>query len=327
MEIKNIALSAIGVAIAALIVVSLLVPIVNDATSTTTTFENKGYFYVDTFDTTEDLTVSWDHENPGVITVNDDEVPVNLLGHSDSELLTLVSGSTSSGGTFALVVLSTSSDGTIKSVRYSGATGGSVNASISAGTDLTLTCTGGTATVSDGTNTATASYTSISSICADKTNLVMKDSTVSARLLTTSNLSVQTIANMALVTGGSVSGTMGEILSGTVASPSITVWRASSSVALKAGTLTVNKTAISEYTNLYSVDTVSFTTTLTDTVGEETKTADTDITLTSFVVPAEVTASKVSPMDATQATMLNIVPILVIIGLLCATVALIIARK
>ena len=137
MESKNLLTLAITLTVGIILAGAMLMPIINEMTVTTDTFTNEGYFYMDEIDADSTRTILWDHTAPNQLTIDSDNVvalPTNV------SVTTVCSGDNwmvrhSPNSLFQLYI-----------------TNGGVSASVTDGTDLMITISGGTLTA---VNTAT----------------------------------------------------------------------------------------------------------------------------------------------------------------------------
>lgn len=93
------------------------------------------------------------------------------------------------------------------------------------------------------------------------------------------------------------------------------------------GEATINYEAVSGYEDLYLIDTITFTITADYTVDETTTTITTDATYSTFVIPKQVIAEKTVHADAETIAMLETIPILIIAGLIVGIAATVVSRR
>lgn len=284
---------------------SLLVPVIEDTTATTGDLENDGYFHMTKYDTTEDVTIEWDHENPTVITVNGTDYSPNTptnkwvsLAIGDDWYFRYADGS---------------------SIQYIQMTYGGIeyiSASTSAATDITVVCSEGTATATiytDGTagTTKTAEYTELYVISGDTGDYVMKDSDESVYMASDSEFVA--LGSTALGSGRCVLRIDGTIEDGAT----VTVI-GSSYDDTTTSDITVNTTDLDEYIG-YSLSTITFTVNANDT--------DYDATYSYFIVPSEVTLELREHMGEEAINLIEVLPVLLIVGLFVVTVGAIYFRN
>lgn len=308
MDPKNIAVLVIGSAVCVMIFSALLVPIVSEATTITDEFTNSGYFTLEKYDDETDLTVEWDHTTPTKITINDEEIA--LTGFPINKWMSIVVGDDwmlrfANGGTLYFSQL-----------RYGAMQ--TVSVASNTDTDLTIVCEDGTATVTKYTSGVAGSpievtYTELYAISntGDYVMKISEDSVIMAGdspilALGTTDLG-EGYACMCKITGTIDTGINAEILAST-----------SGTAAIVEDSLTVNKTALSNDIG-YSLDNIQFEISDRD--------SDYDATYSYFIVPAEVTLEKTVHPDNATLALLNVLPILVIMGIVLAVVGVAVANR
>lgn len=296
MDWKQITGLVVGVVIAALLLTTILVPIIGEATTTEKTFTNEGFFYLQEY-TGDDIEYSakWDHTKPTSFTVNDVEIPITYTENLNTSIVL--------DGNFFL--------------RYVPATGVSlyygsqaiVEANLTNGYDMTLSYSSGTLTITNGTASREISVETFYSI-ATEGDYVMKKPTV------------QTYMNGdSLIYGagrtGSGDNILGSLVSGTVEDVDVTVWRGTYEVS----DIEVTKTTVNGYDDLYLFDKVTFKATNTETTTVQ------NVTYNYVVVPYQVTAELSQHLDGSSIALLSIVPLLITVGIIMAVVGLFVIRR
>lgn len=150
MDIKTISVAFVAIMVGAVAFVAML-PIFQDVTATEDTLTNTGYMRYTAISSTDDtvITISWDHTEPTKLTVNDKTFTI----------------SAPSGQTMSMVFANNFNlryNTTGPAMDCYGTVNNTVSASVSDATDITLTLSSGTATVTntaDTPDTATYSYT------------------------------------------------------------------------------------------------------------------------------------------------------------------------
>ena len=70
METNKLVAGIVATAIAVIVLAGVLMPALNNATETHTTFKNDGYYRMAEFDDTASFTAKWDHTDPNAFTVD-----------------------------------------------------------------------------------------------------------------------------------------------------------------------------------------------------------------------------------------------------------------
>ena len=303
----------IGISIAAVIGIivlgSVLMPILDNATATTDTFTNEGYFHMQKYDTSTDVTISWDHANPKVITVND--VDYSMSGVLPYNQWTSMIVADDWYFRYA--------DGLqtqFVQVTYGGIT--NIPGASNSTTDFEIVCSDGTATINaigtGGTQTKTATYTNLYIVSDNDAPFVMKKSDVSAYMGKDTPF---------VALGSSAVGTSQSAIcriDGTIAGGATVDVIASTNddTTLVADSVVINTTELSDNVG-YQLSTIQFQ--LTNTSG------DTDVTYSYYVVPAEVTIEKSEHLSDGQNQLLAVIPMLVIVAILLGVVALVVRSR
>lgn len=301
MDIKNMAGLVVGVVVGVVLLSALLFPIVGEATATTTTFKNDGYYHLTKYEATDSVTLEWDAATPDVFTVNGEEVTY----HNDSGLAVSIG----LGQRFAvrLPVNNTA-------INFYGA-GTYINTNATY-TTFTLTYTGGTVTATNGDATKEiASVSEIFVISADG-DYVMKKSDAHAYL----NSGSEVVADSEIYASGQTYNGANYIfwhLEGTINDMDYPDTFDNN--------LTITNEAIhgeysTKYNDLYVLDNLTFTATASNAVVY-------NVTASYFVVPAEVTAEKTVHMNDVENTLVGIIPVLIVMGLILGVLAFFYSRR
>lgn len=307
MEIKDLT-AILVVAMVGCVLVAGFIPVVGESVSATDTLENTGYYHMEKYDADTDLTISWDHTKPKVITVNDDEIPIT--GTPVNQWVSIVVGDTwalryANGGTLFFTTLNY---GSMQSI----------GANTQNNKDLTIVCENGTATATPYTSgtpetSVTVSYSEIYVIANDG-NYVMKKS----------NESVYMGGNTPIVAFGttpldssyscmvSIRGTIADGVTPTI------IASTSGEAELVTDSVTVNTTALTSYVG-YSLDSIQFD--ISD------RGTDYPATYSYFIVPATVTLEKAIHADAGTASMIAMIPFILIMGIVLMFVGVVLVRR
>lgn len=282
---KFVGLLVFGI-IGALLVVALT-PMITDVTDPNKTYENEGYFNLEKY--TDELTFSWDYTDPDVFTVNDEEVEY----HNDSGM----NVSVVLGERFAIRLTPNNAGISF----YGAGTYISANATTPV---ITATLSEGSITVTNGTNSKViTNVTEVYSIANDG-SYVMKKADSTAYL----NSGSEIVADSEIyATGQTFNGS------------NYIFWHMDGTIddlkypdEYDSGLTITNEAIHGQYStvcnDLYELNNITFTATASNSVVY-------NVTASYFVVPAEVTAEKTVHADSTLATVLNLLPLIVVIGL------------
>ena len=255
------------------------------------TFTNDGYYNV-TYTETEEVTISWDHTKPKIITVDDTDI--DLTGITVD--LTIVAGDD--------WLVRYKSAGI---VTFWPASGNTVEANVTAGTDMTIVASEGTATITTtagSNNTASPTYTGLYTI-SENGDYVMKKSDAPAYLKGDSSILAIGITN---INGGTavILRFEGNIDDGLTES----AYRVSGATF---SNTTMDYSAVSGYKDLYSINKITSTVTY--------NTQNNNVTYSYFIVPAEVTADTNNP-DVYK-NLVSVLPLFALILLVAGAASLV----
>lgn len=280
------------------------IPMIEDTTSATDTYHNDGYFRMTHYGIDEDVTLTWDVTKPKVVVVNDVEVPINY--NVTNGQVTIVAD------TNFIVRLNNGASAT--SVSYIGPTGAAHTATISAefvfsNGDLAVTMV-----VDSGSVDYTATYENIYVPSLDgpyimkmydRPAYVNADSHIFAYGMTRINTSTGVMPAPGV--GLEFDGNIDDGITGRV-------WRYGNFPTTLSNE-TINSTIESSHVDLYKFESITATATLSETVDEQTVTTDTEVTYNCLLVLYEVTAERTIHADNTLATIINLLPLIAMIGL------------
>lgn len=301
MKIPAIAITAVVVVI---VLAGVLMPVLDDATKTEDSFTNDGYFHLNKYDASADsLTIFWDHNSPRVLTVGsttyDLDTPVNqwidVIVGDDWYIRYAYGGSVSFMGFDGYGFVS------------------QVLASVTNGSDMTAVLSGGTVTVTVSTTGASdivksTSYTEYYALSGDTGDYVMKKSAETVYM--SEDTPIYAIGSTDAFSGAAMVKLTGSIEDGVTA----TVLR-STSGEVTAGPTTVNTTKVNDYAGFYELSTITF-----DLIkGDDTQAA----TYSYFIVPSTVDGERAVHFTDNQNAIFAAIPIMVIVALLIAVVALV----
>ena len=290
---------------------SVLMPVLNDATKTTGTISNDGYFRMQKI-TDEDETVytlTWDRTSDKVL-LNGTEI--EMSGKSTYSSLGGVSIAMTDNSVSRYVPalrIQTWISGVGGSMGYSSTT---MEIEFNQGT-LTITADEGLETEAVKTTTYEYAY-----FASNTGNYVMKDKDQKAAVFADSEIYAMGVTN---INNSTAPGTpILSVLKMTGDASSVEF----SAIYGLSGTPTFSdveiiKTENSKYVGVYDLDKVTATVTYDS--------ADTAITYSYFVVPYQVTAELSEHLSAGEIALMNAIPVMVIVALLMAAVGAIFIRN
>lgn len=296
MEKTNLLTLVVTLTVGIILAGSLLMPVISDATETTDTFENTGYFSMTKYDTETDLTIEWDHTKPKVITINEEDIA--LEGFPLNQWISIIIGDDwmvryANGGTLYFSQL-----------RYGNMQ--TMSADTNTGTDMTIVCEAGTATATRYTSgtpgtPAEVSYTEIYAI-SERGDYVMKKATDIAYMAGDSPIVAygttdlgSGYSSMIKITGTINDGVDVTILAST-----------SGSAAIVDDSIVINKTATTS-TIGYELSNIQFE--ISD------RGDDYPATYSYFIVPAKVTLELTEHLSNGEIAIMNAIPLMIIVAL------------
>lgn len=281
--------------VSVIVLAAVLIPTLNDATTTEDTFKNEGYFYLDEF--TDDYTFFWDYDDPTTFTVNGEDV--TFINNSGLDVRVVL------GEKFMV----THTSAGLSCTFYGNGTYVIANAT---NKTLTLTLSGGTLTATNGNTTKTISDVSLLYSIVEKGDYVMKKSNSIAYLKDDSTI---------YATGHTYNGVNNIFwhLEGTPAANDGISWPDDYNSNFTVTNETVNIVENSDHIDLYDLTNLTFTVTNNN--------VEYNVTASYFVVPAEVTAERSVHLTDAMNVILNVIPLLIIVAVLLGVVAVFILRR
>lgn len=283
----NILTLVITLTLGVILAATLLVPIIDNATTTTDTYTNDGLIHLEKYTAeSDDITIAWTYDTPNAITINDETLTL-----PDVEYLSIDMGN----------------DWFVRynrgvSMSYL-ATNASIVSTVAGEGSLTVTLSGGTITATDGTTTKTNTYTEYLCITPDENaSYVMKKAADSVYLKGDSEI----------IAYGQTSSYAFKIVGNVTDGVTVSQIRGSS---VEIDNETVNATADDSHIDLYKFTSVTFTY------------GDATATYNAVVVPKEITAEKSAHLTDGQISLMGAIPIMVIVALLMAAVGAIVLRR
>lgn len=301
-----------------ILIATVMVPVISDATTTTETFTNDGYFRMTHYDVddTDSVVVEWTYDNNTVITV--DGVEYDLTGPASSGVSAVIISDT------AVLRASVAANYNIGNVGYL-TDDTSIYAEVGNSGSISITFSAGSysgSIVRNGSSTAVSGTYSDLYVPDSEGEYIMKAADASAYVLSDSPILAYgvTVVNTNLSTTAKGIG-----ISGDIDDLEVTVWRGASGFTYTDPV--ANYSAVSGYVDLYALDDITFTGTVTETVDDETVTTDTAITYSYFLVPYQVTAELSQHLSDTEITLLSIIPLFLIAAVLCAVTYVVIRNR
>lgn len=286
MEKTNLLTLVVTLTLGIILAGSLLMPVISDATETERTFTNDGLIRMDKVDTDYSASIFWDHTDPTVITVNDEtyELPQNLP-------IALTVGGTEEFfiryNTDAVYIFQNNS---------------TMAASVTNGTDLTVTIANGEITSTDGTYTITFTYSDSLFIVSDKGKYVMKNTSEAAYVKGDSDIHAYGRTYLT----GTINTACNFAIDGTITDGfTIEGWGTTSTIT--ATEYTVTSEVVAGYVDLHKFTKIDFTA----SDGTNTATA----TYGQVIVPYEVTAELTNHLNSGEIAIMNALPIMIIVAL------------
>ena len=312
--IQYCVMAAVGV----LVFSALLIPLVNEATATNTTFTNDGYYTMDKLDTDTNATIEWSKDSLNILTVNGVDIDMSEFVGVNRTSFTII-------GSDYLVIRYEKTSDVVAGVQLYGTNGAYLsfhsNTAADAGDKLTISISEGTITcTTNGTTPLNRSYTITDEgyiINPNGTGIfaVMKYADTPAYVLEDSDIKL---------IGVSVAGGPNAIVlygAGTIAGGMeiSTVYKPESITAVSYSNITATDSAVNGYNGLYSLDKYEFT------INYDNSTYN--ATYSYFIVPVEVTADKTVTADDSTRAVMGIIPVIVIVGLIAGIVGIVAVRR
>lgn len=316
MEPKRMIELTVGIVVGLVVFTAILMPVVNNATTTETKFANTGYYTYDAVTEDTNVIIEFDPAKQDKLTINNTEITMPQVSSGSPTQWTLCG----------------SENFTVRYVKTSGGTG-----------PYTLQCYGSNGYIA-GDPSATTTVVSL-----EISNTTMKfnrnDSTSRSYDMGTHGFVINPdgdgtlmlkypsqnayvkgdsdiyLCGTTFVTGSGTNDYVGVFGYGTL-DDGLTMssfYGNTSPNTVTFGDVTANYTEVGGYIDLYELE--SFTFPLTQ------NSATVTATYSYFVVPTEVTAEKAVHADSQTIAMLNVIPILIIAGLIIGIVGVAITRR
>lgn len=285
------------VAMVGCVIVAGFMPVLNETVESDTTFTNKGYFYMDKITDSTVRTIVVDSTDLNTILV--DNVAVS-------------NGSTGIGATIVC------SDNWLIRTTNAGAqvftSSGAGAGTSSSQPIMTITIEAGQVEVT-ASSTQTLTFTEGFAITNQKSDWVMKSANASAYMVAGSDIVDSELTAMGRSSAGG-NNAIGIRITGTVLDVDISEFTNTSVVF---GEPTINAVAIDGYNGLYQLTDIQFTGTINDNTS--------NVTYNRFIVPAEVTAEKAIHADDNTASIISMVPFILIMGIVLMFIGVVLVRR
>lgn len=303
MDNKLIMIS-IAAVIGIIVLGSVLMPILDDATDTHDTFTNTGLYHMEKIDESRDFVLKWEYASPNQVTLDGETIALSQGGYPLTILFT---------EDIMLRVTYGASCDALGATDDLGATtlvGGSVAGSV----DLTVTASSGTLTLTNGTDTKTYD-TSAGMIISSDGPYVMKNYNTTAYMDGDTEFYVAGYTYRAL--GVAYTNFVG-IFSGTINGGIDPISYVPSTYTISDPTFTYTAES-DKYTDFY--DFSGFSIGLTDGTNSGT------VTYTQLIVPVEVDAELSQHLTPGQNELLGVIPVMIIVAVLLGVVALVLRSR
>lgn len=307
----------IGLVITALVSVivlaAVLIPTINDATTTHETFKNEGYYRMSAFEHDgTDYTITWAIEKPTIFVINDVEYNMAEILTVTNQYFTMFASDgaymrVSNKGTDAVVVQCHNSTGNpMLAFDSSSTTMQSMSITIDEDSiDVTR--------VTDSSITTSANYSEWIYVFDPDGNYMMKDKDKAAYVADEDIIILAGVTNVqtspATPVGVYGHGTIDNLVIESGYPDDDTVY----------SNIVINSAAVSGYVKLNTVGDITF-----DMTRDGTTTA---ATYSYYLVPVEVTAERSQHLSPAEIEILDILPVFIIIAVLIAAVAAVAFRR
>lgn len=295
MDMKIVGIT-VAVLVSLTVLAGVLMPVLDDATATTDTFTNDGYYDMRYVDATADVLITWDAQDPHKVTVNDEVIDLPTI--PASRRTTIVAGDS--------FIIRYYDD----RIQWT-TTGGSSYIT----DDATFTASGGNCNMSWGTTSVDRTYTSLY-IPSPDGPLVMKKYDESAYMNADSVF-------VAIGTSDIGTDNVGIKIVGSIEDgATITTWKSPGNATWTFSNIVINSTPVDTHKDLYQLSTIT-----ADAVNDATTPQSGSIAYSYYMVPLEVTAERAVHFTDNQNAIFAVIPMLVIVAILIGLVALVIRSR
>lgn len=303
MDMKIVGIT-VAVLVSLTVLAGVLMPVLDDATTTESTFKNTGAFFVEV-DPADSYTIAYDN------TVANNEITVNGTKITLNRDYTIVALEN------AILRLNANSH----TLDWNGngqyiANINVLNITISSGS-----ISGSYTTTGSSTSWPTMTYSKCYVISGTEQTLIMSDYSIPVTIKGDSEIVAfgRTVLNDAGTNKQYLVQIEGTINDGV----DVTINNVSSGVDIGATItdLSINCTPVDGYNDLYTLNSITFKAAVTDGG------ATTNVTFSAYIVPSEVTAELTEHFTDNQIALFDAIPIIVIIAILLGVIALVIRSR
>lgn len=309
--IQYCVMAAVGV----LLFASLLIPLTNEATATTETLTNDGFFRMKEITAdSDDVTITWSYTDPYVFNVGDEivKLPAGTTGGNPVYPYTIFANEG-----WGLRVAVSANDRVDLNLYGSGENSNLLwYATTVDSSEVTITLIGGTATFDNGASSVVSrTYTSVY-IPDNNGDYVLKKPTDSVfmtkdSLIYSTGRTSATFGSNVFAINLNLAGNIDNGVNVSVLAPA----------GFTASNIEVNSSVVSGYIGLYKFDNVTFDITQTSTE------ITTGAVYSQVIVPYEVTVEKAVHADDSTRAIIGVIPLIVIVGLVAGIVGVIAVRR
>lgn len=306
METKKIVMGVISIAVAIIVLMSMI-PIFTDAGASEDTFTNDGLIQMNVLDADSTYSANWDYTKPAKLTIGTTEIDLptdsafalNLYCNENFFLRYYYAG--------------TNGANTFLELYKVGVSGSAVYAArANESKSMSIAISEGTITFNNGGTDYEITFDTMYAI--DLTgNYVMKRSTESAYLNGDSEIFAHGRTNVAGITVNTV--ITGNIDDGFAKQ----TWPESLTITSDEDVIS-DATSVSSHLDLYTLKELSYGVTNTSTSATGT------VTYSQFIVPSEVTAERSAHASPVESTLIGLIPLLMMVGIMLTAIGLFIAK-
>lgn len=311
MNTKQIVTGVVALVVAIVITISCAIPVISDSTVAEDTFTNNGYYFMNKIDEGTAITVSWDYQKPTILTVNSEDVAL-----PDKDAMSTIPFTIFCSQSWFMRYGFDSTDGYYVAT-YQNANTTSYSGNVTSERSLTMTVTdAGVTTVNNGTEHTWSNATGDFFVIAEEGNYVMKKMNESAYVLGDSYILGygRTYARSYNYTSH-LEGSVDDGITGTFY-PESTIETAGWNIS----DVTLDSASVSGYDDLYRVSAMTY-----EITGENIQPYT--AVFSQFIVPHQVTAERTYHPDSTLSTIINVIPVLLIVSIIIGAVALFISNR
>lgn len=305
METKQIMSLALAIAIGALVFSAALIPAISMATDTEDTFTNEGYYTMDKVASDSDFVLTMNYGSP-IIDISGKTIDMSQAGLTTGKAYTIMGGDN-----FVLRYM----PATTPYVQYFGdqSVTPTFLTAVSAGSKVTVTVSDGSIVfASTDTSYSTPATLTLSenTYCinpegkgaytmkkADNTAYIVKDTDI----IVLDGITSLATTDVGIFATGTIDGDL-----------DASTFRGTTTYDVSFRDFEYTTTAVNGYEDLVKLEKVEFVATQNST--------DYDVTYSYFIVPTEVTAELSIHADSTTRAILNMIPIIAVLGLLIGIV-------